>query len=90
MKRLVTIVDFDGEHQFQGEASAEYSMVLGQLIFAALPPGEIETIEVLDAIVQNLLCMSKTLGIKTIDVYDENYGSCTISIDHPRDIRRKK
>jgi len=90
MQRKVTLVDFDGEHKYQGEASAEHAMMLGQLIFATLPPGETETIEVLNAIVQNLFCMSKTLGVKTLDVYDENYGSCTISIDHPKDIRSKK
>ena len=53
MKRIITLVDFDGEHQFQREASAEHAMMLGQLIFATLPPGESETIEVLNAIVEN-------------------------------------
>jgi len=89
MPRKIILVDFDGEHQYQGAASSEHAMLLGQLIFSVLPPGEVETIEVLDALAQNLLCMSKTLGVKTLDIYDKNYGSCTISIAHPKDIRCK-
>jgi len=87
MSRTVTLVDYTGEYNYSDPVSDEYTLMLGQLIFTVLPPDEIDTVDVLAVLVQNLLCMAKTVGVKSLDIHEPKFGSCTISIYHSRDYR---